>query len=74
MGESHDVWSLGRLMLEMMEKESTIFPKFATGDTLTFSEPNNWSLEAKDFLRNTSTISAKHLASVCIYMLHAETR
>jgi hypothetical protein len=64
MGESHDVWSLGRLMLEMMERGSTIFPKFAMGDTLAFSEPNFWSPEAKDFLRNTSTVSAKELVAV----------
>lgn len=59
-------------MLEMMERGSTVFPKFARGDTLTFSEPNNWSPEAKDFLRNTSTVSAKDLVAVSIVMLEAE--
>jgi len=53
-------------MLEMMEKESTIFPKFSRGDTLSFSEPNCWSPEAKDFLRNTSTVSAKDLVAVSV--------
>jgi hypothetical protein len=59
-------------MLEMMERGSTLFPKFARGDTLTFSEPNCWSPEAKDFLRNTSTVSAKDLVAVSIVMLEAE--
>lgn len=59
-------------MLEMMERGSTIFAKFARGGTLTFSEPNCWSPKAKDFLQNTSTVSTKDLVAVSIVMLEAE--
>jgi hypothetical protein len=62
---SHDIWSLGRLMLEMTEPWTTVVPKFEVGDTLKFTNPKDWSLEATDFLRNTSTVSADHLATVC---------
>jgi hypothetical protein len=48
-------------MLEMIERVSTLFPKFSRRDTLTFSEPHPWSPEAKNHFRNASTISAKVL-------------
>ncbi|RDL30195.1 uncharacterized protein BP5553_10473 [Venustampulla echinocandica] len=60
---SRDVWSLGRLMLEMVEPWNTIVPDFEVGDTLKFSNPGDWSAEATDFLRNTSTVSAQDLTA-----------
>jgi hypothetical protein len=60
---SHDVWSLGRLMLEMLEKGSMTHD-LKMSDTLSFAKPERWSVEARDFLRNTSTASAKALIAV----------
>jgi hypothetical protein len=64
MSGSHDLWSLGRLMLDMAEPWNTVFPKFKIGDTLKLSSPNDWSPEASDFLRNTSTALAPDLLKV----------
>lgn len=62
-----DVWSVGRLMLEMIEPALVVLPNFEVGDTLKLSTPKNWSSEASDFLRNTSTASAHDLIAVCIF-------
>lgn len=64
MSGSHDLWSLGRLMLDMAEPWNTVFPQFKIGDTLKLSSPNDWSPEASDFLRNTSTALAPDLLKV----------
>jgi hypothetical protein len=61
---SRDLWSLGRLMLDMIEPWNTVLPNFQVGDTLKFSSPKEWSLSASDFLRNTSTALAKDLLQV----------
>jgi hypothetical protein len=68
------MWSLGRLMLEMIEPWNTILPDFEVGDTLKIGSPKDWSLEAQDFLRNTSTVSAEDLISVCICLVPATVR
>jgi hypothetical protein len=59
-------------MLEMTEPWNTILPDFEVGDTLKFANPKDWSLEAGDFLRNTSTVSAKDLVAVCILSVFDE--
>lgn len=64
MSGSHDLWSLGRLILDMAEPWNTVFPKFEIGDTLKLSSPNDWSHRASDFLRNTSTALAQDLLQV----------
>ena len=51
-------------MLDMVEPWNTVLPNFQVGDTLKFSSPNEWSLGASDFLRNTSTALAKDLLQV----------
>jgi hypothetical protein len=67
MSSSRDLWSLGRLMLDMTEPWNTVFPNFKAGDALKFSSPNEWSPGASDFLRNTSTAFAEDLLQVsCI--------
>jgi hypothetical protein len=66
------MWSLGRLMLEMTEPWNTILPDFEAGDTLKFANPKDWSLEARDFLRNTSTVLAEDLTDVCILSVFNE--
>lgn len=65
MPSSHDVWSLGRLILEISEPWNTVNPKFKVGDVLKFENQEEWSSEANDFLRNTSTVSAEDLLKVC---------
>ncbi len=64
---SQNLWSLGFLMLEVMEKGSTILPKFQHGEALKFEHPQLWSAEAGDFLQNTSTVSTADLADVGTY-------
>lgn len=51
-------------MLEMIEPWKTVVPDFEIGDTLKIANSKDWSPEARDFLRNTSTISAESLATV----------
>jgi hypothetical protein len=51
-------------MLDIVEPWNTVLPTFKVGDTLKFSTPNEWSLEARDFLRNTSAALAKDLLQV----------
>jgi hypothetical protein len=65
MPSSHDLWSLGRLILEIVEPWNTVIPKFEAGDVLKFESPNKWTSEANDFLRNTSTAFPKDLLEVC---------
>jgi hypothetical protein len=65
------MWSLGRLMLEMTEPWNTILPDFEVGDALKFANPKDWSLEAGDFLRNTSTVLAEDLTAVCSFSVLA---
>jgi hypothetical protein len=49
-------------MLEMLEMGS--MTDLTMSDTLSFAKPERWSVEARDFLRNTSTASAKALVAV----------
>jgi hypothetical protein len=51
-------------MLEMMEPDSAILPSYKMGSTLKLSSPQNWTAEASDFLRNTSSASISDLAAV----------
>ena len=61
---SKDLWSLGFLMLEVMEKGSTLLPDFEKGATLKFKDPSIWSSEACSFLEKTSTASREYLSAV----------
>lgn len=60
----HDIWSLGQVMLEMMEPDSAILPSYQTGDILKLSSPQNWSSAANDFLRNTTTTTHSFIDSL----------
>ena len=64
MPSSRDLWSLGHLMLEIVEPWNTVVPKFKPGEVLNFENRNKWSSEANDFLRNTSTAFPKDLLEV----------
>ncbi|KIM93504.1 hypothetical protein OIDMADRAFT_61438 [Oidiodendron maius Zn] len=64
MPSSRDLWSLGHLILEIVEPWNTVIPKFEPGEVLNFENRNKWSSEANDFLRNTSTAFPKDLLEV----------